>query len=344
MLSLVSLGWTEFFSGQIPDSPDSLPARVSGGVAPTVLVHDGVSERTALVPGRLRTTGVVVGDWVLLDTTATPACVTRVLERRSAVERQAAGRVTSVQTLAANVDLVLLAEPLDRPPSPRRLERLIALAWSSGAEPVVLLTKADLHPDAGDALRAAAAFGPGVAMHAVVSSQEATAALLRPLLAPGRTAVLVGPSGSGKSTLTNCLLGADIRSTGAVRGIDGRGRHTTTDRRLFPVPGGGALIDTPGIRELALWAGEQGIESVFPEIAELAERCRFRDCRHAGEPGCAVADAVDAGLLDAGRVAGMAKLQRELEVQRLRQAGALRQQERQLWRPIHKAMRKMNKK
>lgn len=343
MQSLEALGWTVFFSKQRCHEARLVPARVCGGVPPAVLVHDGRVERPALVPGRAHDGGIVVGDWVLVDRGQDPWTVFTVLERSSALVRAAAGRATAAQTLAANVDLVLVLDSLERPLSPRRLERLVAFSWGCGIEPVILLTKADLHPDPGAALRDATAVAPGVAVHAVVSTDGSTAELVRTMLWPGRTAVLVGLSGVGKSTLANCLLGRLAARTGEVRSSDGRGRHTTTIRCLFPVPGGGALIDGPGIRELALWAGEEGVERTFVEIAALAESCRFRDCQHGGEPGCAVTAAVESGRLDPDRLASYLKLQRELEVSRLRREGALRAEERRRWRPIHRAMRRFEK-
>ncbi len=341
MHALESLGWTSFYADQLAPDNDLIAARVCGGVAPAVHVHDGAGERPALVHGRLRRSGVTIGDWVLLDPATSPATVAEVLRRRSTLARQAAGRATAAQPLAANVDLVLVVEAIDRPFAARRIERLVALAWSCGIEPVVLLTKADLHPDPTSAVRRAAALAPGVAVHALVSWQESAATAVKAMLAPGRTAVLVGPSGAGKSTLTNRLTGRDERRTGEVRGGDRRGRHTTTDRRLLPVPGGGALIDGPGIRELALWAGEEGVERVFADIAELSRGCRFRDCQHSGEPGCAVTAAVGDGRLAAERVASWEKLRRELEVSRLRREGSLAAEERRRWRPIHRAMRRL---
>ncbi len=223
-------------------------------------------------------------------------------------------RVTA-QVLAANVDLVLITAPLDRPLSETRLERETVVAWDSGATPVVVLTKADRHPDpeaAGaelarrlvtvDVVVTAAVDGAGVA---------AVAALLRPC----RTALLLGASGAGKSTLTNALLGAERMETGGVRLADARGRHTTTVRHLLCVPGGGVLIDSPGIRSLGLAGITDGLAAAFPDVEGLADACRFTDCTHGEEPGCAIQEAVAAGMLDPGRVKNWQKLQREIAAQ-----------------------------
>jgi ribosome biogenesis GTPase len=253
-----------------------------------------------LVParGRLRADSQpVTGDWVLLDE---GGAIAEVLPRRGTIVRRAAGERTQAQVLAANVDLALVVEPLPEP-NPRRAERLIALAGAGGVPSALVLTKADT---ATDMVAARMARSLGVADSVAVSALDGTGLdLLRLLLAPGQTAVLLGPSGAGKSTLANALLEDERQATGAVRGSDGRGRHTTVARELLTLPGGAHLIDTPGIREVGVWDGTGG---AFADIDELAADCRFADCRHEGEPGCAVRDAVDPQRLEAAR-----KLERE---------------------------------
>jgi ribosome biogenesis GTPase len=252
-----------------------------------------------LVParGRLRATPPVTGDWVRLDD---GGAIAEVLPRHGTIVRRAAGERTEAQVLAANVDLALVVEPLPEP-NPRRAERLIALAGAGGVPAALVLTKADTATDL-DAARLARSLG--VADAVAVSALDRTGLeLLRLLLVPGQTAVLLGPSGAGKSTLANALLGDERQTTGAVRTSDRRGRHTTVARELLTLPGGALLIDTPGIREVGVWDGTGG---AFADIDELAAGCRFADCRHEGEPGCAVRDAVDPSRLEAAR-----KLERE---------------------------------
>ncbi|UGS34469.1 ribosome small subunit-dependent GTPase A [Capillimicrobium parvum] len=247
--------------------------------------------------GRLRETPPVTGDWVALDRAGAIAAV---LPRRGTITRRAAGTATAEQVLAANVDLALLAEPLPAP-NARRAERFAALAAAGGVPAAVVLTKADLDEDAHlGAARLARRLG-AVDGFAVSAPHGDGIAPLRALLEPGATAVLLGPSGAGKSTLVNALLGSDRQATGAVREGDGRGRHTTVARELIALPGGALVIDTPGLREVGLWE-----PASFADVDALAADCRFADCAHAGEPGCAVRDAVDDDRIESWR-----KLQRE---------------------------------
>jgi ribosome biogenesis GTPase len=247
--------------------------------------------------GRLRSDPPVTGDWVVLDDAG---AIAEVRPRRGTITRRAAGARTEAQVLAANVDLALVVEPLPHP-NPRRIERLVALAGAGGVPAALVLTKVDTAPDA-DASRLARTLG--LADGVAVSARDGDGlGVLRTLLTPGITAVLLGPSGAGKSTLANALLGAERQATGAVREADARGRHTTVARELLTLPGGALLIDTPGIREVGVW---DGAGAAFADIDELAAGCRFADCRHADEPGCAVRGAIDAERLEAAR-----KLQRE---------------------------------
>jgi ribosome biogenesis GTPase / thiamine phosphate phosphatase len=346
-MELSSLGWSDFFERQLqPSYAPRVPARVAFRHGHQLAILTAAGERSALLASRLLAEdqgAVTVGDWVLADLADDPATVGRVLARRTTLRRKAAGRSSDEQVLAANVDLVLVVESLDREASPRRLERLAAQAWESGAEPVVVLSKGDLCSDLPSRIREAAAAVPGAPVIATAALAGAGAEELRALLDGRRTAVMVGPSGAGKSTIANLLLGGERQRTGAVRDLDQRGRHVTTSRRLLPLPGGGALIDGPGLREVGLWGGDEGLEAAFAEVAELAAGCRFVDCRHDGEPGCAVAAAVEAGRLDPARVASFAALQRELAWNRTRHDAAASAERERFWRTIHRAQRQFER-
>ncbi|MHC5002122.1 MAG: ribosome small subunit-dependent GTPase A, partial [Planctomycetota bacterium] len=258
-----------------------------------------------------------VGDWVAAEPHAPegPARVCAVLPRRGCFSRRAAGRSDVEQVIAANVDVALLVSGLDRDFSVRRIERYLLLTLESGARPVILLNKADLRDADGAeaARRAAVAVAGDAPVH--LTSGHATGGLdpVRSLLGRGRTVVLLGSSGVGKSTIVNALLGETRQATGAVRAGDDKGRHTTTSRELLALPGGGVLIDTPGLREVQLWIDEATLAGGFADIEHTALECRFRDCCHRGEPGCAVARAVEDGRLDQARLDSYHKLGRELE-------------------------------
>ena len=260
-----------------------------------------------------------VGDWVLVEggaegEAATPPKIVALLPRRTAIKRGAAGEHYRQQLIAANVDTVFVVSGLDADFNPRRIERYLLLIAGSGATPVVVLTKAD-HADADrDAAMQALADtrAQGVAVVAVNAKDAAAVGeALGPWLQPGCTAVLVGSSGAGKSTLTNTLLGEEKMKTAHVRESDARGRHTTTYRALLPLPSGACLIDTPGMRELKP-TGEEDVAESFADIEALAERCRFRDCHHDAEPGCAVREAIEGGTLDPARFANYRKLRDEV--------------------------------
>lgn len=249
-----------------------------------------------------------VGDWVTLEGDRENPTVAEVVPRRSALTRHDADR-ERVQVIAANVDLVLICAPGDRP-SASRVERECVLAWESGATPVVILTKADAAPvDYVDELRARI---QGVDVIVTAASEDRGVADVAAVLAPNRTAVMLGPSGAGKSTLANALLGEERFATGEVREDDRRGRHTTSSRALVVIPSGGVLIDTPGIRTLGLGDVDEGLDATFTDIAELVANCKFSDCSHAKEPGCAVRAAVAAGELEPDRLANFLRLEAEV--------------------------------
>lgn len=261
---------------------------------------------------------LAVGDWVAVrivdeDTRLVHA----VLPRRSTLRRQDPGSGQAEQLLAANVDLVLIVAPLDRL-RVSRVERELLVAWESGARPVVVLSKADVAEDAAAAADAMARRTGGAEVVTTSARSGEGIDRISALLRPNLTAVLFGPSGAGKSSLANALLGDEVLATGEVRDADHRGRHTTTSRQLVPLPGGGVLIDTPGIRSIGVWGGEEGLSAAFADVQELAMACRFRDCRHEREPGCAVSDAVARGALDPARLDSYRKLLGEVRDERVR--------------------------
>ncbi len=265
-----------------------------------------------------------VGDFVILGA-ADPPTIEKVLPRRSSLTRAAAGERYARQLIATNVDYVLVLTGLDGDYNPRRIERYLLLVEGSGAQPVVLLTKADRFADAGEKCAALRERLPGrTPVHAINAKDPGSVDVLRDYLKPGDTVVLVGSSGAGKSTLTNTLLGESRMATGAVRSSDSRGRHTTTHRALLPLPGGACLIDTPGMRELKL-TGEESLD-LFADIEALALRCRFADCAHESEPGCAVQAAIAAGELDPERWHNYVKLRSEREEQAATLEARLKQQ------------------
>ena len=323
-----------------------LPARVVLQGRDTWRVNDGERERLATLRGRLRHEHAtdpgglpVTGDWVLVHPGDGDgaAVVEQVLPRRTAMSRKVAGARTDEQVVAANVDLVAVCSPADDV-NLRRLERELTLVWQSGALPAVVVTKSDLTASPDEIRIEVASVALGVPVVLVSSYDSTGIGELAALLAPGRTLAVVGPSGAGKSTLGNALLGADSLATQAIRS-DGKGRHTTTSRQLVQLPGGALLLDTPGMREVALWAGEDGIDAAFADIDELAGRCRFHDCDHASEPGCAVTAAVADGLLDPDRLRSWRKLQRELAHLARRQDARLRSEERRKWTRIARERR-----
>lgn len=300
--------------------PGRVIAQHRGGYAVTVEDGDVLADSPRSVRAD-RLNRPAVGDWVAAELRADGrATVRAVLPRRSAFVRKAAGEGLREQVVAANVDTVLVVTSLDDDLSPRRLERYLAVALESEARPAIVLSKADLAAEAGPGGAAAEALeliravaeASGTAVHLLSTRTGEGLDEIRAYLGPGRTVALLGSSGVGKSTLLNALLGADVQRTAEVR-ADGKGRHTTTARELFRIPGGGVVVDTPGMRELQLWESDAGLDEAFAEVVELAERCRFPDCRHDTEPGCAVRAAVDAGELPAERVEGFRRLRGELE-------------------------------
>jgi len=326
---------------------DLVPGRVAAGHTRLRRVLTERGELLAGVSGRLRHAAAgpealpAVGDWVALSplSRGDRGTIHAILPRRSAFVRKAAGTKGHAQILAANVDTAFLVMGLDGDYNPRRIERALVLAWESRASPVVLLNKADVCDDTPQRLAEVEAAAPGVPIHVLSARLGQGLETLVPYLAPGLTAVLLGSSGVGKSTIVNQLLGEERQPISEVRADDQRGRHTTTYRELIVLPGGGLLIDTPGLRELQLWSTGEGLNAAFDDVARLGEGCRFRDCRHEAEPGCAVRGAVEAGELSEERLASYHKLQTEVRHLDARADLGLQRLEKSRWRSIQKAAR-----
>ena len=342
-------GWNDFFEQQIGEEPRAGlqwarvveeqrgQYRVAGDV-------DGWAE----VSGRFRHESPhpadfpAVGDWVGVEN----GIIHRRLNRRSTVSRAAAGRAVDEQVLAANVDTIFLVTALVQDLSVRRLERYLTMVWDAGAVPVVLLNKADLSADPEAQRESVRARLPMVDVFVVSALQPGDAGGLDALsryLGRAQTVALLGSSGVGKSTLINRLLGAEALRTGALSDVDGKGRHTTTSRQLVELPGGALLIDTPGMRELLPWADGAAVDAAFDDITALAAECRFGDCAHQSEPGCAVRDAVDAGRLDADRLENYRRLGREAAFEERKRDKAAAAEHKRRWKQIHQAAKALYK-
>ncbi len=333
MTDLSGLGWDAARAAQL--LPGCAPARVCRVDRGRLTVLTPAGEQR-LVPGTelYDGSGPAVGDWVAVRGELAVA----VLPRTSAFVRTVAGRTSAAQVVAANVDTVLVVDVAVGTARVRRIERYLAVAWSSGATPVVVLTKSDLCDDVAAAVEAVREDALGADVLPVSSVTGEGLDAVRAVLGPGRTGVMVGPSGVGKSSLANALAGRVLAATREIRD-DGRGRHTTTARELHVLPDGGLLVDTPGMRELALYDDAEGVDTAYADVAELAADCRFRDCGHRGEPGCAVAAAIDDGRLDPARFTAWRKLQGEAHRQLLRVDARARAAERARLRSFHRALR-----
>ena len=344
--SLRPFGWAETLAAESLPS-GCVPARVLAASRGLLLVQTPDGEAWASPSGRFRAwlqqelLQPCAGDWLAVQTTG-GSCVARaLLPRRTLLARQEAGPSGRAQALASHLDTVCLAMGLDRDFNPARLERLLALAWGSGAAPVVLLTKADLVGDPAPWIARLTASAPGVPVLPLSAPKGLGLEELRALFVEGSTAVLLGSSGVGKSTLLNALLGFEARRTQEVRASDGRGRHTTSLRELFLLPGGGCLIDTPGLREVGLLAEASDLGAAFSDVEAFAARCRYRDCGHDREPGCAVRAALEEGLLDPARFEAFLRLRREVVYAEARADERLWRAREQRWKTITTQARRL---
>jgi ribosome biogenesis GTPase len=287
----------------------------------------------------------VVGDWVALKRGSDNdgATIQGVLPRKSKFSRKVKGQLTEEQVVSANIDTVFLVNGLDHDFNLRRIERYLALAWESGARPVVILNKADLCSELEERVRDVENVAIGVPIHPLCAREIESLSPLDQYLQPGHTAALLGSSGVGKSTLINTLLGTERQEVRAIRESDGRGRHTTAFRELILLPSRGMIIDNPGMREIQLWGDADALKDAFHDIEELAGACRFRTCRHESEPGCAVREALEGGNLEPRRYRSYLKLQKELEHLERRRDQKARRNAKSRWKPITKRIRAMKK-
>lgn len=351
--TLENLGWDFQWARQfVPFLEQGFtPARVTCEYREAYDVAGESGELRAEISGRFRHEHPVhaewpaVGDWVAIVSRPEEATATihAVLPRRSRFSRKAAGDRTEEQVVAANVDVTFLVAGLDGDFNVRRIERYLTVAWDSGARPVVILNKADLCADIARYVLEveAVAFGtPVIALSAVTGRGLKE---LRDMVPYGATGAFLGSSGVGKSSLVNALVGEARQTTRAVRDDDSHGRHTTTSRELIRLPDGGMIIDTPGMRELQVWTGDDGLDTAFADVEALAAQCRFADCTHIGEPGCAVQAALEDGTLQRDRFRSYAKLQREIQYQSLRQDQSARLIEKNRWKKIAKEVRRIER-
>jgi ribosome biogenesis GTPase len=352
---LKELGWDSHFSSEYESMrvPDSLPGRVVSLEKEACQVLTESGELLAVISGKMRYHAdraeqyPAVGDWVVIQSLdgALRGVIHGVLTRKSKFSRRNPGSRTDEQVVAANVDIAFLVSALDggRSLNLRRIERYLAIARSSGAAPIIVLNKADLCPDVAARVAEVETVSYGMPLCAVSATARTGLDALRNYLTLGITVALLGQSGVGKSAIINALLDEERQATGEVRESDRHGRHTTTRRQLILLPGGGAIIDTPGMRQIQVWGDENNLNDTFEDISEIAADCRFNDCRHNTEPGCAVQSAITRGEIDEGRLKNYRKLQREMSHLTMRQKGLAALEEKKKWKRISQFQKRLKK-
>ena len=352
-MKLETFGWNSFFESRFAPHREQklLPGRISIQHKDRYVLLSEQGEINGKVSGKFRfdVSGLqefpAVGDWVVfeIDSGDQSAVIHHVLERKSKFSRKVAGDRPDEQVLAANIDIVFLVMGLDGNYNLRRLERYLTVAEESEARSVIVLNKSDLCSHLVECTQEVLSIAHGINVVVMSALRAEDVAPIRSLLTPGITGVLLGSSGVGKSTITNQLLGREHSQVQSVRETDSHGRHTTPHRELLVLPNGGIIIDTPGLRELQLWAGEEGMQDSFDDIEELAAKCRFRDCKHEAEPNCAVKQALEDGTLESGRYEGFQKLQRESFFQTTKHSKNLQQQKKEREKKITKQINDINR-
>ncbi len=352
-MNLELLGWGSFFSKNFSShfQDGYTVGRVAVEQKNTYILYTEFGEISAEVSGKMRHQASgrqdfpAVGDWVAFSRSGgeSRAIIQKILPRKSKFSRKTVGAVTDEQIVATNIDTVFLVSGLDKDFNKRRIERYLILVWESGANPVIVLNKADLCDEVEQRQAEVEAIASGVPIVVLSAVKNKGIDELIPYLGTGQTVALIGSSGVGKSTITNQLVGQDIQAVQSVRIGDNRGRHTTTHRELIILPSGGLLIDTPGMREIQMWASFDGLQETFADIESLATLCRFRNCKHEKEPGCAVQQALLDGTLDEERFGNYQKLQQELDYLNRKQDQKAYLAEKEKWKKITKFQRKNRK-
>jgi ribosome biogenesis GTPase / thiamine phosphate phosphatase len=352
-IDLQDIGWNSFYQKNFRTLkiPGSVPARVISEFKDAFQVYSEYGELSAVISGKLRYLAETeeqypaVGDWVIIKPLLDEgkAIIHAILARKSKFSRKVAGERSEEQIVSANIDTVFIVSGMDggRSFNLRRIERYLTLAWSSGATPVIVLNKIDLCSDIDTPVHEVETIAPGIPVHPVSAKENTGLDALKAYLGRGKTAAFLGSSGVGKSALINALLGTEKQRTGEVREDDRMGRHTTTHRELLILPGGGMVIDTPGMREIQMWAGEEDLQAAFHDIEVLAKRCRFNDCTHNTETGCAVKAAIDRGNLNSARLESYRKLQNELNYLAYREEHSSRIYEKLRWKKVAKLIKEM---
>ncbi len=347
-MNIKEYGWNEFFENEWNkrNAVGMQPGRIIADFGQQLRVVTKEGEFLVNRPVQKGTNNLqmAVGDWIGLEALSGSDTIIRfVLPRKTKFSRAAAGIEVKEQVVAANADTVFLIQSLNKDFNMKRLERYMIAAWDSGAVPVVVLTKADCCDDVAEKLSMVYGTAPGVEVYAISSVTGQGIEEIRKYLQPGRTVALLGSSGVGKSTLVNTLAGEELLKTQSIREDDSRGRHTTTHRELVLLPGGGMILDTPGMRTLSIWEAEAGMDIMFGDVEELVNQCRFHDCKHRNEPDCAVRDALASGKLEQKRWDSWLKLQKEIAHLEAKKDGKLRQQEKQWGRQISKFQKEFYK-